>query len=74
MENEFYGFYAFSGKATAFAGPFLLGLLTEALASQRAGISVVVLFLAIGGILLTRVDEAAGIRESAAGNSPSLRA
>ena len=66
MENEFYGFYAFSGKATAFAGPFLLGVLTEAFASQRAGISVVVLFLVIGGILLTRVDEAAGICESTA--------
>lgn len=66
MENEFYGFYAFSGKATAFAGPFLLGVLTEAFASQRAGISVVVAFLAIGGVLLTTVDEAAGLREAVA--------
>jgi UMF1 family MFS transporter len=65
MENEIYGFYAFSGKATAFAGPFLLGLLTEAFASQRAGISVVVGFLVVGALLLTRVDEAAGIRQAA---------
>jgi UMF1 family MFS transporter len=65
MENEIYGFYAFSGKATAFAGPFLLGLLTEAFASQRAGISVVVGFLFVGALLLTRVDEAAGIRQAA---------
>jgi MFS transporter, UMF1 family len=65
MENEFYGFYAFSGKATAFAGPFLLGVLTEAFASQRAGVSVVVAFFIVGGILLTRVDEAAGMRQVA---------
>ncbi|HCL28686.1 MAG TPA: MFS transporter, partial [Candidatus Latescibacteria bacterium] len=64
MENEFFGFYAFSGKATAFAGPFLLGVLTEAFASQRAGISIVILFLVSGGFLLTRVDEAAGIRQA----------
>ena len=63
MENEFYGFYAFSGKATAFAGPLLLGLLTEAFASQRAGISVVIAFLLVGAMLLLKVDEAAGIRE-----------
>ncbi|MGB6363022.1 MAG: MFS transporter, partial [Thermoanaerobaculia bacterium] len=28
-ENEFFGFFAFSGKATAFLGPFMLGLLTQ---------------------------------------------
>ena len=27
-ENEFFGFFAFSGKLTAFVGPFLLGVLT----------------------------------------------
>jgi UMF1 family MFS transporter len=64
MENEFFGFYAFSGKATAFAGPFLLGVLTQAFDSQRAGISVVVVFLVAGGLLLLRVDEAEGIRQA----------
>lgn len=64
-ENEFFGFYAFSGKATAFAGPFLLGVLTQAFDSQRAGISVVVAFLVAGGLLLMRVDEAEGIRHAA---------
>ena len=65
MENEFFGFYAFSGKATAFAGPFLLGVLTQAFDSQRAGISVVVVFLVAGGLLLLRVDETEGIRQAA---------
>jgi UMF1 family MFS transporter len=47
-ENEFFGFFAFSGKHTAFAGPYLLGVLTQWTGSQRVGISVVLLFFAIG--------------------------
>ncbi len=42
VENEFFGFFAFSGKLTAFIGPFLLGLLTDLSGSQRVGVSVVV--------------------------------
>jgi UMF1 family MFS transporter len=64
-ENEFFGFFAFSGKATAFLGPFLLGLLTQAFGSQRAGVSVVVLLLALGLFLLRGVDEEEGIRAAA---------
>jgi UMF1 family MFS transporter len=63
-ENEFYGFFAFSGKATAFMGPLLLGVLTEAFGTQRAGIAIVLLFFVIGGLLLLRVDEAEGMRRS----------
>ncbi|MCA9608369.1 MAG: MFS transporter [Myxococcales bacterium] len=60
-ENEFFGFFAFSGKATAFLGPLLFGLLTEAFESQRAGLAVVLVSFAIGAVLLSRVDEAEGI-------------
>ena len=63
-ETEFYGFFAFSGKATAFIGPFLLGVLTEAFGSQRIGMTVVLALFAIGAALLFRVDEAEGIRLS----------
>jgi UMF1 family MFS transporter len=59
-ENQFYGFFAFSGKLTAFLGPLLLGILTRAFDSQRAGVSVVVLFFIAGGLLLSRVDEQEG--------------
>ena len=52
-ENEFFGFFAFSGKATAFAGPFLLGILTATFESQRAGISVIFLFFLVGFFLLS---------------------
>jgi len=63
-ENEFYGFFAFSGKFTAFLGPFLLGKLTVMFGSMRAGIAVVIALFLIGGILLFRVDEKEGIEAS----------
>lgn len=61
-ETEFFGFFAFSGKLTAFMGPLLLGLLTDVFDSQRIGLSVIILFFLIGGTLLWTVDEAAGRR------------
>lgn len=60
-ENEFFGFFAFSGKATAFLGPFLLGVLTEAFDTQRAGVAVVLALLAVGFVALLAVDEREGI-------------
>lgn len=62
-KNEFFGFFAFSGKATAFAGPFLLGVLTAAFESQRIGISVIFVFFFVGYLLLDKVDEKKGIEQ-----------
>ncbi len=67
-ENQFFGFFAFSGKMTAFMGPLLLGILTDIFDSQRAGVAVVAVFFIVGGLLLTRVDEAEGVRRQASGN------
>src|SRR5258708_7669475 len=39
-ENEFFGFYAFSGRLTSFAGPALLGVAAQAVAIQRAGVAM----------------------------------
>ena len=64
-ENEFFGFFAFSGKATAFLGPFLLGVLTEAFGTQRAGVAVVLLLLAVGFVALLTVNEREGIEAAA---------
>ncbi|MGB5999802.1 MAG: MFS transporter, partial [Thermoanaerobaculia bacterium] len=61
-ENEFFGFFAFSGKATAFLGPFMLGLLTQIFGTQRAGISIVLALFVLGFLLLRTVDEEEGIR------------
>jgi UMF1 family MFS transporter len=61
-ENEFFGFFAFSGKATAFLGPFFLGLLTEVFDSQRVGVSVVVFFFVAGSLILRTVNEKEGVQ------------
>lgn len=59
-ETEFFGFFAFSGKAIAFMGPLLLGIVTEATGSQRWGMATILAFFVIGGLLLATVDEAEG--------------
>ena len=59
--NEFFGFFAFSGKLTAFMGPFLLGVFTQLFQSQRVGVSVVIVFFILGGLILAGVDEKEGI-------------
>ena len=53
--TEFFGFYSFSGKITAFAAPLAIGLLTALSDSQRIGISASLLFLVAGLLLLLRV-------------------
>jgi UMF1 family MFS transporter len=60
-ENEFFGFFAFSGKATAFFGPMLLGIITETFQSQRLGVAIVAVLISAGAIALNNVDEKAGI-------------
>jgi UMF1 family MFS transporter len=56
MRSEFFGFFAFSGKLTAFVGPFLLGVATALTGSQRAGVSVVLLMFVLGLLLLATVS------------------
>jgi UMF1 family MFS transporter len=63
-ETEFFGFFAFSGKATAFLGPLLLGIVTKLFDSQRAGVATVIAFFAIGGVILLTVDEKRGMAGS----------
>lgn len=55
--TEMFGLYAFSGKATAFMGPWILGAITLAFHSQRLGMSIVIVFLIFGALILTRVKE-----------------
>jgi len=65
-QNQFFGFFAFSGKITAFLGPFLLAQITYICLtyfnlsddiSQRAGISVVLALILLGSSILYFVDE-----------------
>ena len=57
MRTEMFGFFALSGKATAFLGPALLAIMTDAFASQRAGMASIVVFFIIGALLLLRVND-----------------
>ncbi len=51
---QFFGLFALSGKITSFVGPFLVATVTAFTASQKAGISVLVAFFLVGGLLLAR--------------------
>ncbi len=53
--TEFFGFFSFSGKITAFAAPLLIGAVTQASGSQRIGIASSLLFLLAGLLLMLRV-------------------
>lgn len=48
MEAEMFGLYAFSGKATAFLGPTLVGWVTLATGDPRLGMATIVPFLVVG--------------------------
>jgi len=50
--NEFFGFFAFSGKATSFLGPLLCGALTATYDSQRVGMAIVPALFVIGLVVL----------------------
>ena len=62
-ETEFFGFFAFSGKFTAFLGPALVAMLAG-IYDQRTGLAVVVPMFIVGGLLLLAVNEKEGIRAS----------
>jgi UMF1 family MFS transporter len=53
--TEFFGFFSFSGKITAFAAPLAIGAATHASGSQRIGIAMSLVFLIAGLLLLLRV-------------------
>ena len=53
--TEFFGFFSFSGKITAFAAPLAIGAVTHATGSPRIGIAMSLVFLIAGLLLLLRV-------------------
>jgi len=58
LRNEMFGLYAFSGKATSFLGPIAVGWLTVLCNSQRAGMSAIMIMLAVGLTLMFTVPAA----------------
>ena len=55
--TQFFGMFALSGKVTSFIGPFLVGVVTAATMSQKAGMAVLVVFFVTGMLLLTKVND-----------------
>lgn len=58
LRNQMFGLFTFSGKATAFAGPLLVGWITVWSGSQRVGMSTIIVFIAIGFAILLTVPDA----------------
>ena len=64
LRNQMFGLFTFSGKATAFAGPLLVGAVTAATGSQRWGMSTVLVFFAVGFLLMLTVPDAGTGKEN----------
>ena len=60
--GEFFGLFAVLEKFAGVAGPAFFWLAAVTTGSSRAGLLSVILFFAVGGLLLLRVDVAAGQR------------
>jgi UMF1 family MFS transporter len=54
---QYFGLFALTGKVTSFIGPLLIGAITAVTASQKAGMSVLVVFFAAGLALLAQVRD-----------------
>jgi UMF1 family MFS transporter len=59
---EFFGFYGMSSKFAGIVGPLLFAAIGQITGSSRLSIVALVVFFIVGGLLLSRVDEQAGIR------------
>ena len=57
---EFFGFYSTSGKLAGVVGPLVFGLVGHLTGTSRLGILSLVVFFAVGGWLLTKVDPKLG--------------
>lgn len=57
MAGEFFGLYALSGKATAFAAPLAVAIVTSATGNTQWGLGVIVGFLLVGFWLFWPVQE-----------------
>jgi UMF1 family MFS transporter len=54
---QYFGLFALTGKVTSFTGPLLIGIVTAATDSQKAGMATLVLFFVTGLALLARVRD-----------------
>lgn len=55
LRNQMFGFFALSGRATSFLGPFLVGAITYETGSLRLGMSTILAFYLVGMLLMLKV-------------------
>ncbi len=67
-EAEYFSFYHAMERGTSWFGTLVFGVVFQLTDSYRPAIFALIVFFLVGGLLLTRVDTARGIRE--AGNTP----
>jgi UMF1 family MFS transporter len=58
--SEFFGFFAFSGKVTAFAAPFIIGVVSSTTGSLQTAMFVILAFLLAGmvGMVFVKTERA----------------
>jgi UMF1 family MFS transporter len=59
---EFFGFFSTSSKFAGIAGPLLFGVVSQIAGQSSLSIVSLIVFFAVGGLLLTRVDVEEGVR------------
>jgi UMF1 family MFS transporter len=59
---EFFGFFSVSEKFAGIVGPFVFAVVGQLMGSSRLSIVSLVIFFIIGAVLLSRVNEAEGVR------------
>ena len=55
--TQYFGLFAFSGKATAFLAPLMIALVTQLTGSMRWGVAIIAVFLISGLVLMVPVKE-----------------
>lgn len=65
METEFFGLYALTGRAVSILGPFFFARATEMFDSQRVGMSTIIFWFVLGGLVLLGVREPKARAETA---------
>ena len=68
-QAEYFGLFALSGKATAFLGPLVVAVVTDATGSQRLGLATIIAFLAAGLVLLQAGGRSGGRSKAGAGGN-----
>jgi UMF1 family MFS transporter len=67
LQGEMFGLLALSGKATAFIGPALVGWITYLTGSQRLGMATIIVFFAVGFVIMLTVPAESARRDAVPG-------